>query len=106
MSALTQETRFVQKYTEFYLKLQIDIITLIYHNVQAPTHTLVKKKRKGGARVKKLIYDFEPLDIFIDSQEAELSISIAMLTSLLKRELLTGQQYNDCVEKLQKLYNA
>ena len=56
--------------------------------------------------MKELEYEFEPPDIFLDSQEAELAISLAMLTSLLKRGLLTQQQYNDCVEKLRQLYIA
>ena len=56
--------------------------------------------------MKELEYFFEPLDIFIDSQQAELSISIAMLASLKSRELLTQQQYNDCVAKLEQLYTT
>lgn len=99
-----QAIQFIQESIEFYLKFQINIITLKYHNVQAPTHTLVKK-RKGVTRVKERIYEFEPLDIFIDSQQAELTISIAMLKSLLNRKLLTEQQYNDCVTKIKQLYN-
>ena len=104
-SSNEQAASFVQECTDlFYLKLQINIINLISHNAQAPTHTLVKRKRKGGAKMRKLEYSFEQLDIFLDSQEAELTISIAMLTSLLKRELLTQQQYNECVAKLKQLY--
>lgn len=82
-----------------------DYIILIGYTGQNSSHTL-EKKRKRGARVGKLDYIFEPLDIFLDSQQAELAISIAMLTSLLKRELLTQQQYNDCVAKLEQLYTA
>lgn len=56
--------------------------------------------------MKKLEYTFEPQDTFLDSQQAELTISIAMLTSLLDRNLLTQQQYNECVAKLKRLYTA
>ena len=101
-----QAVHFVQECIEFYMKFQINILTLIYHTVQAPEHTHVKKCRGGLSLKKQLEYIFEPLDIFLDSQQAEFDISIAMLTSLLSRELLTQQQYNDCVEKLQNIYIA
>ena len=101
------EIPFIQQAQELYrLNFQIHIIIWIpQHNGQPSPHTLLKKRR-GGAKLKKLEYTFEPLDIFLDSQEAEMTISIAMLTSLLKRELLTQQQYNDCVAKLEQLYTA
>ena len=99
------EIPFIQQAQTLYcLKLQIYIIS--ENSVQPSHHTLVKRKRKGGAKMRKLEYSFEQLDIFLDSQQAELTISIAMLTSLLKRELLTQQQYNDCVTKLEQLYTA
>lgn len=95
-----------QAQTLYRSKFQIHIIIWIpQHNGQPSPHTLVKK-HKGGARVKELIYEFESLDIFIDSQQDELAISIAMLTSLLCRELLTQQQYNECVSALEQLYTA
>ena len=56
--------------------------------------------------MKLLDYEFEPMDIFINSAQAELAISTAMLTSLLSRKLITLQQYNECVTKLKQLYSA
>lgn len=96
------EIPFIQQAQTLYqLKFQIYIMYS-----EQPFHHTLEKKRRGGLRLKKLEYTFEQLDFFIDSQKAELTISIAMLTSLLNRELLTQQQYNECVSKLEQLYTA
>lgn len=55
--------------------------------------------------MKQLDYESEPIDLFINSQQAELAIAAAMLTSLLSRKMITQQQYNDCVAKLKQLYH-
>lgn len=97
---------FVQQDDSLYhLKFQDYIIYWIEHSGQKSPHTLIKKRR-GGLRLKKLDYTFEQLDIFLDSKQAELIISTAMLTSLLDRKLLTQQEYNDCVSKIKQLYTA